>query len=418
VRRNPLAVLVVVLLAFSAFFSGSETAFFSLSRFSVAEFERGGARRRSIATLLGEPRMLLVTILFGNLLVNIASTSAATALAIALFGERGIGIAVLLMTFLIIVFGEVTPKSLAMRNPVAFAVAGAPVLRLLFVVFTPVRFVLDRIAAYAVEKSRRIFGDTSDEYGARELATAVELGHREGLFDRFETELLTNLFLFVETVVREIMTPRLDVFSLDVETPLNEAIVEVRERGFSRVPLYKGQSDRIVGVLLAKDLLRYSREERVPLCDIMRPPSFVPDGKPIRDLFGELIAAHQHIVVVVDEFGSFAGIVTLEDILEEIFGQIRDRREPRIEEYVRSGENRIVVEGAMRLEDLNDIFETELDSREIETVAGYLIERIGTIPREGESFTLDGLRFLVLSADPTRVNKLIVERITETGGTA
>jgi putative hemolysin len=411
----PLVALVVVLLFFSAFFSGSETAFFSLSRFSVAELEKGGARRRAIAAMLRRPRMLLVTILFGNLLVNIASTSAVTALAIGLFGEKGIGIAMLVMTFLILVFGEISPKSLAMKNAVTFAVAAVPLLRLLMIVLTPVRLILNAIAGSAVERSRRIFGDRSAVYDARELATAVELGHHEGLFDRFEKELLTNLFLLSETTVREIMTPRVEVFSLDVDTPLNEAIIQVRDRGFSRVPLYEGQSDQIVGLLLAKDLLRYSREERVSLRDIMRPVQFAPDSKKIRDLFGELIAARRNMVMVVDEFGSFDGITTLEDILEEIFGQIRDRREPRVDEYVRSGENSIVAEGSMRLEDFNEIFETELESRDVETVAGYLVEYIGRIPREGESFTCRGLRFLVLSAEPTRVNKVKIERITDAG---
>ncbi len=411
----PLLAFVVVLLFFSAFFSGSETAFFSLSRFSVTELEKGGKRRRAIAAMLREPRMLLVTILFGNLLVNIASTSAVTALAISLFGEKGVVIAMLVMTFLILVFGEISPKSLAMKNAVTFAVMAVPLLRFLMIVLTPARLILNGIAGFAVRRSRHIFGDSSETYGARELATAVELGHHEGLFDRFEKELLTNLFLLSETTVREIMTPRVEVFSLDTDTPLNETIIQVRDRGFSRVPLYEGQSDQIVGMLLAKDLLRYSREERVTLRDIMRSALFAPDSKKIRNLFGELIAARQHMVMVVDEFGSFDGIVTLEDILEEIFGQIRDRREPRVDEYVRSDEKSIIVEGSMHLEDFNEIFETDLESREVETVAGYLVEQIGRIPREGESFGYEGLRFLVISAESTRVNKIKIERITDTG---
>jgi len=411
----PLVALVAVLLFFSAFFSGSEAAFFSLSRFSVLELESGGKRRRAIAALLREPRMLLVTILFGNLLVNIASTSAVTALAISLFGEKGVGFAMIVMIFLILVFGEITPKSLAMKNAVTFAVAAVPLLRLLMIALTPVRLILNGIAGIAVDRSRRIFGDSSDVYGARELATAVELGHHEGLFDRFETQLLTKLFLFSETTVREIMTPRVEVFSLDVGTGLNETIIQVRDRGFSRIPLYEGQSDQIVGLLLAKDLLRYSREERVSLRDIMRPALFAPDSKKIRELFGELIAARQHMVMVVDEFGSFDGIATLEDILEEIFGQIRDRREPRVEEFLRSGDNSIVAEGSMLLKDLNEIFETTLDSREVETVAGYLVEHIGKIPRGGESFIFEGFRFLVLSAEPTRINKIKIEWIADAG---
>jgi putative hemolysin len=411
----PLGITVLVLIFFSAFFSGSETALFSLSRSMIEEMERGGRRQRMIAGMLRRPRMLLVTILFGNLLVNIASTSAVTALSIRLFGQKGIGLAVLVMTFVILLFGEISPKSIALKNATTFAVSSAPLLRFFMILFSPIRIVLGWIADSAVEKSRGLFGERIEEYGAHELATAVELGHREGLFDNFEKEVLTNLFLFTETAVHEILVPRVEVFSLNIDTPLGEAIVQVRSRGFSRVPLYEGKDDNIVGILLAKDLLRYRREERVSLRDIMRSPIFVPETKRIRHLFGDLIAAHQHMVIALDEHGSFAGILTLEDILEEIVGEIRDRREPKVKDFVLIDEDHIIVDGTMELEDLNEVFNTELDSPEAETVAGYLIEELGEIPRDGESFTISDLRFLVISADPTKVNKIKIERSRKPG---
>ncbi|UCF05694.1 MAG: HlyC/CorC family transporter [bacterium] len=408
-----LIVTVIVLLAFSAFFSGTETAFFSLSRFAVAEMENGGGRRRAIAALLREPRKLLVTILFGNLLVNIANTALVTALAIGLFGEKGVGIAVAVMTFLILVFGEITPKSLAIKNADRFSVAAIPVIRFFIVVFTPIRMILEAIANAAVDKSREIFGESQVEYRAHELAKAVETGYQQGLFDAFEKEVLTNLFLFAQTTVHEILTPRVDVFALDVRTPLMEAVHQVRSHGFSRVPLYEGQPDNLVGVLHAKDLLRHKRDERLSLRDIMRPSRFTPESKRIRELFGELISSHEHLVIVVDEHGSFAGIVTLEDILEEIFGEIRDRREPKVDEYMLLNEHSIVTEGDMRIEDFNEIFRTDLESDEVETIAGYLTEMVGRIPREGEAFELEGLRFLILSAEQRRVHRLKIERLGE-----
>jgi putative hemolysin len=412
-QHIPLFLTVIILLFFSAFFSGSETAFFSLSRSAVAGMKASDRRRRMIAALLSKPRMLLVTVLFGNLLVNIASTSAVTALAISLFGEKGVGIAVVVMTALILVFGEITPKSLALKNAESFAVNAAPLLRALMIVFSPFRFILETIATATVRKSRRLFGERREEYEARELATAVEMGHDDGLFDKFETEVLTNLFLFTETTVREILVPRVEVFALNVDTPLGDAVIQVRSRGFSRVPLFKGDSDNIVGILMAKDLLRYSRDERVTLEEIMRAPIFVPESKKIRDLFWELIASHQHFVVAVDEHGSFEGIVSLEDILEEIFGEIRNRREPKVEEYLLTGRDQIIVDGTMELEHFNEVFDVCIESKEVETVAGYLIEQVGKIPREGESITLKGLRFLALSSDRTRLKKLKVERVPE-----
>lgn len=359
--------------------------------------------------------MLLVTILFGNLLVNISSTSAVTALAINIFGQKGIGIAVAVMTCVILIFGEIGPKSIALRNATSLALFSAPILRFFMILFTPIRLVLGGIADFSVEKSRMLFGERTEEFGASELATAVELGHRDGLFDSFEKEVLKNLFLFTETMAHEIVVPRVEVFSMDVETPLVEAVSQVKSRGFSRVPLYEGKDDHIVGVLLAKDLLRYSRDEKVSLREIMRTPLYVPGTKHIRNLFGDLIAAHQHMVIVLDEHGSFFGILTLEDILEEIVGEIRDRREARVEDYVLVDEDNIIVEGTMELEDLNEVFGTEIDSSEVETVAGFLTEEIGRIPRDGESFSLSGYRFLVVSTDPTRINKIKIERIREEG---
>jgi putative hemolysin len=409
----PLILSLAVLMLFSAFFSASETAYFSISRSAAAEMEKAGRRERMVASILRDPRMLLVTILFGNLLVNIAATSAVTALAITLYGDRGIGIAVVAMTVMILIFGEISPKSLAMKKAGAFALFAAPILRTLMIVLTPVRVILGAIADYTVEGSRKILGDSRVAYGARELATAVELGHRDGLFGEFEKEVLTNLFLFSEITAREVQTPRHEVFALDVGTPLNEAIAQIKERGFSRVPLYAGTSDSIVGVLFAKDLLRFSRDDRISLGDILRRPAFVPESKRIRDLFGELIMSHQHLFFVVDEHGSYTGILTLEDILEEIFGEIRNRREPRVAGYHRLDENSIVVEGTMSLREVAEILGISFDSWEVETIAGYLIEKIGKIPREGEAFTIHGVRFLVLSSEPVRVNKLKLERLPD-----
>ncbi|MDD4856957.1 MAG: hemolysin family protein [Candidatus Krumholzibacteria bacterium] len=412
----PLIVLLAVLLSFSSFFSASETAFFSISRSAAVEMEHGGRRERLAARILRDPRMLLVTILFGNLLVNIYATSAVTALAIELYGDKGVGIAVAVMTVLILFIGEISPKSLALKRSSSFAALAAPLLWVLMIVFAPVRILLGAIADYTVEKSRKVLGDSRETYGASELAAAVEIGHRDGLFGEFEKEVLTNLFLFTEITAREIQTPRLDVFALDVDTPLNQAIAQVKARGFSRVPLFSGTGDTIVGILYSKDLLRFSRDDRIGLADIYRPAVFVPESKKIRDLFGELIASHQHLVVVVDEHGTYTGILALEDILEEIFGEIRNRREPRVEEYHRLDENRIVADGTMNLRDVNDILGTRLESSDVETIAGYLVEKIGRIPREGESFALDGLRLLVLSATRVRVNKLKLERLPEEGG--
>ena len=409
----PLIVAVLVLLLFSAFFSGSETALFSLQRSNVDGMSSGSKKQRRVASLLVAPRKLLVTILFGNLLVNIANTSIVTVLAIKLFGERGVGYSMIVMTLLILLFGEILPKSIAIKRADRFSMTAAAPIRMLMYLFYPVTMILGKIADSSVEICRKLFGETRVEYASKELATAVEMGYRDGLFDNFEKDILTNLFLFAETAVREILTPRVEVFALDVDTTFQETVTLVRGKGFTRVPLYEGDPERIVGILHTKDLLRYSRKQRITLRELVRPVTFVPETKPIRDLLGELTSSHKHVVIVVDEHGSYEGIVTLEDILEEIFGEIRDRREPRVEEYNLIDDDHIVVEGSMRLEELDDVFRTGLDSKDVETISGYLCDLMGRIPGDGESFTSGRLRFLVLSAGKTKIEKIKIERFDE-----
>ena len=280
----PLIIAVIVLLIFSAFFSGSETALFSLQRFNVAGMSSGSRKQRRVASLLARPRKLLVTLLFGNLLVNIANTSVVTVLAIKLYGERGVGYAMIVMTLLILMFGEILPKSIAIKRAGSLSPAIAPPVRFLMYLFYPVTAVLGRIADSSVEICRKLFGETKERYASRELATAVEMGYRDGLFDEFEKEILTNLFLFAETDVHEILTPRVEVFALDVDTTFQEAVAQVRGKGFTRVPLYEGHPEKIVGILHTKDLLRYSRNERITLRELVRPVTFVPETKPIWDL--------------------------------------------------------------------------------------------------------------------------------------
>jgi len=409
----PLIIAVIALLVLSAFFSGSETALFSLQRSKVAGMSAGSRRQKQVASLLAAPRRLLVTLLFGNLLVNIANTSVVTVLAIKMFGERGVGYAMILMTVLILMFGEILPKSVAIKKAAGLSTIIAVPVRSLMYLFYPVTAFLGMIADSSVEICRKLFGETKERYASRELATAVELGFRDGIFDEFEREILTNLFLLAETDVREILTPRVEVFALDVNTPFQAAVAQVRYRGFTRVPLFEGNPERIVGILHTKDLLRYSRNERITLSELVRPVSFVPETKPVRDLLGELTASRNHVVIVVDEHGSYEGIVTLEDILEEIIGEIRDRREPRVKEYHLVDEDQIIVEGSMHLEDLNEVFGTDLDSKDVETINGLLCDMTGRIPVDGESFRSGGLRFLVLSAGKTKVEKIKIERLGE-----
>ncbi|MBD3178828.1 MAG: DUF21 domain-containing protein [Candidatus Latescibacteria bacterium] len=412
----PLFILVAALLASSAFFSGSETAFFSLRHAVVHRLSKGSRREKRVASLLSAPRTLLVTILLGNLFVNVAATSAVTAFIISIIGENSVGISTLVMTVVILLGGEVIPKSVAVSSPVKISVLAAPVFRGLIFLFGPIQRSLVRISDISVGWISGLWGEPAEGYGAREMVAAVKDGYRKGVFEDFEAEMLINFFLFAQTTVEEVQVPRVDVFSIDVETPIKEAEEVVKERGFSRVPVYRDNSDQIVGILLAMDLLRYSREGARGMEDIMMDPWFVPENKKIRYLLNNFIESNRHLAIVVDEHGSYTGIVTLEDILEKIFGEIRDRREQDVKLYhILSPGRVVVVDGTFRLEGLEEIIGAEIDMEDVETVAGYLVERIGRIPGEGEAFNLGGYRFLVISADRRKVDKIKIERLEREG---
>jgi CBS domain containing-hemolysin-like protein len=408
----PLFLLVILLLACSAFFAGSESAYFSLRHTVIQRLRNGARKERRVAELLSRPRTLLVTILLGNLFVNVASTSIVTAIIIKMVGENSVGISTLVMTVVILIVGEVVPKSVALRSPVRLSTAASPVYRVLIYIFGPIQRFLVRIADSSVSLISRLWGEPRAGYGTRELVHAVREGYRKGVFGEFEAEMLTNFFRFAETTVEEVQIPRVDVFSVDVETPVKEAAAIVKQKGFSRVPVYRETSDSIVGILLAKDLLRHYGGDGKSLEGMLREPWFIPENKKIRYLLNNFIESRRHLAMVVDEHGSYSGIVTLEDILEKVFGEIRDRREQDVKMYhILDPGKVVVVDGTFRLEGFEQIMDTSLDIEDVETVAGYLVEKIGRIPGEGEAFNLGDFRYLVISAGRKKVDKIKIERI-------
>jgi putative hemolysin len=395
---------LLLLLFLSGFFSGSETALFSIPESRRESFRRGKGARA--VDLLSRPQRLLITILFGNMLVNIAATSSATALCLDLFGARGLGVAILAMTFLILVLGEIVPKAVAYRRNEAVApLVAAPVetlMRLLTPLVAPLRLLTNAVLrAGGVEFSR-------SPYRPGELETAVHFGP----FGPVEKELLLRLVHFGGTTVREIMTPRVQVEAIPADMSGRELEALFRKKGFSRMPVHGERFEEIRGVLYAKDLFArpddLARETAGALC---RKPFFVPESMKIRNLMRRMKEKRVHYAVVVDEHGSLEGIVTLEDVLEEIVGELEDERREEMPAYTRLRQSSVTAMGHLELEKLNELLGTRLESEDAETVAGYLLEHIGRIPRTGESFRFGGLKFLVLDALPNRIERLHVEKL-------
>jgi len=404
-----MGIAFAALLYLSGQFSGSETAFFSLSRLDLGEMRPDGRVRR----LMEAPERLLIAILVGNTLVNVAAGSLGALAALQLGHARGypegatIALEVGAVTFVILVVGEVAPKMYAMQRNAAFARRSSRLLAFVLRVFRPLISALEAIVD-------RLGGAGGERpfVTAEELRTIVALSEERGTLEEDERDMIDSVMEFGDTVVREIMVPRVDMECFDSGTTVGAAIDAVKELGFSRLPVYEGDIDHIVGVLYAKDLLKFDAEsdrER-PITDILRPPFFTPESKKAGDLLRELQRRRTHIAVVVDEYGGTAGLVTLEDLIEEIVGEIRDEHdveEPLLRVVDR---NTVVADGMVRLEELGETMGLSLSGEGVETLGGYLMEAFGRIPSEGERLERDGAEFTVEAVVEQRITSVRVVR--------
>jgi CBS domain containing-hemolysin-like protein len=342
----------------------------------------------------------------------VLATSIATAVALEAFGPRGLGIAFAVMSVLIMVFTEVVPKALGMH----WAPRIAPVLALplsgIHTLFIPVRVPLSRLSDTVIDALRSRLGAARRSYAWDELLTAVRLGRREGQVGAFEYEILSHVLEFRHKVVKEIMTPSIHVVSAPVRTARDELLARFASSGRSRIPVHGDSPDDVIGILHVKDLVdpAAARSED-DLRARLREAFFIPETAPIAELYAELQRRKLHVAIALDEHGSFAGVVTIEDILEQVIGEIHDVRDSKAQPFQRIDPWRIVVQGTMEIDHFNEVFETELRDDEHETVAGYVLGRVGRVPREGETVVADGLRFHVISAQPNRIRKLRVEKL-------
>ena len=405
-------IALAVLLCLSAFFSGSESALFSLSRTQVRSLRERSAGGRLIARMLDEPRKLLVTILLGNLIVNISATSAATALCLDLFGERGLGVAFAGMSIAILAFGEVIPKAFSLRWAERIAGLAIGPLRAFHTVVWPLRVPLAAFSEAVIAFVRRHLGAPKRSFTGEELLTALRIARREGGIEEFQFEVLSNVISFRRKIVREIMTPSVRVLSAAADTPRQELLRRFAESGHSRMPIHGESPDEMLGVLHIKDLIDpQAATSEEDLRSRLRDPHFVRETTSINVVYNEMQQGKHHIALVLDEYTSFAGMLTTEDILEELVGEIYDARDERPLTYMRFDDDEIVVDGSLDLDEFNKVFGTQLEDPDHETVAGYVMGITGRIPREGEVVEDGALRFQILRADPNAIRKMKVERV-------
>ncbi len=412
----PAAVGSLVLLGLSAFFSGSETALFSLQPVDRAAL-RGDGGTTPVDRLLEAPRRTLATLLIGNEVVNLVLSTLTAGLLLALFPDLP-WLNVVVLTPLLLLLGEVTPKVLALRlnRPWAAAVA-RPLLAFSWLV-TPVRAVLTRLADFAV----RLTGGTeaSRKAAMREaqLRALIDQGRADGSLQAMEQDILHKVFEFGELTVGRLMTPRPDVFSLALTTPWEELLPAVREAGYSRVPVWRANPDDVVGILLVKrllPLLRRAREEGLrPSAALLRrlllPAHFVPTSKRAEDMLAEFRSERFHMAIVVDEHGSVVGVITLDDILGELVGELLDENDDEEPEVTEVREGTWTVRAHMDVSDFAERFGVALPEGDYTTVGGFVLARLGEVPDKGTEFTWNGLRFLVSGVEGHRITELCVAR--------
>lgn len=402
-------VILIICLVLSALFSASETALMSLSKIRVKQMienrEKGANR---INKLLSDPSRLLSAILIGNNVVNIGASSLMTSLAIDAFGNTGVGVATGIMTLLILVFGEITPKSLAAKNSEKISVRLSGFIEFVTNLLTPISFVLNIITDFLV----KLLGGEVDKkkpfITQEELKTIVNVSYKEGVLEGEEKDMIYNVFDFSDSQVNDVMVPRTEIVAIDVDLPYEEIIKIINKEQYSRIPVYENTIDNIIGILYVKDLLflDVNKESTFDLRKYIRQPYFTPEYKSIKELFKEMRTNRNHMVVIIDEYGGTEGIVTIEDVVEEIVGDIEDEYDKKIKEIEVIKEDEYLVNGNVRIDIINELIGTHIESKDFDTIAGFVIGIIDRLPEAGEEIEYENIRFIIENIDRNRIKKI------------
>lgn len=407
-HSTTLILILIALVILSGYFSATETAFSSLNRIRLKNLAAAGNKRAKLAYALSENYdELLSTILVGNNLVNIASTAIATVLFTSALGDgAGPTVSTIVMTVVVLIFGEVSPKSLAKENAEGFAMVSAPMIRILIVVLKPVNFLFTQLK----KGLKKLFRITSEHSVTdSELLTIVEEAEQEGGIDQEESAMLRNVIEFDDIEAIDIMTPRVDVEAISKDTPKEEIARLFRETGYSRLPMYEETIDSILGVIHEKNFYAYVWGTDKPVESILKPAEFIPPSMKISALLKLLQQNKLHMAVIVDEFGGTEGIVTLEDVIEELVGEIWDEHDTVIQEsFQKLDEDTYLVHCSADLDDLFDFFHIHPET-EASTINGWFTENLDRIPETGDSFTYEGLLFTVLRAESNRTEEISVK---------
>ena len=410
-------ILLGVLLVLSAFFSASETAFTSISKLKVRHMLDANVKgAKHIAKILDNPNKMLTSILVGNNIVNITMTSIATALTIHYFGESGTGIAAVVTTIFILLFGEITPKTIANAFPEKVCLGIAVILRVVILVFTPFAFVFSKISDVLLILFGRKNGKKKVSITEEELKTMVNVSQEEGVLETDEQEMIFNIIEFNDTEVGKIMTPRTEIVGVDINAGYDEVFRVFKENQYSRIPVYQNSLDEIVGVLHLKDLVLFDKDKNVyHNKNYMKEPYITWENFKVSDVFKKMKSSKCTMGIVLDEYGGTAGIVTIEDFVEEIVGDINDEYDEYDNKKISIiSENVILADGLAEICDINDKLDLNLSNERFNTIGGFVTGELGKFPLKGDTLIYnDIIEFVVESAGKNKVEKVKISKLQQ-----
>ncbi len=407
--------ILFILLMLSAFFSSAETALTMVNKIRMRTLAENGHRQAELVIKIVEDQgTMLSAILIGNNVVNLYASSLATMLATDLFGSRAVGAATGILTLLILVFGEITPKTISTLSSESISLKYAPFIYTLMWVLTPVIFLVNQLSMLVLRLLRVDPNKKPESITEDELRTIVEVSHEEGVIQMEEKKMITNVFDFGENLAKDIMVPRIDMTFINVDATYDELLETFREEKYTRFPVYEESTDNVIGIINVKDLLLLEGKENFSIRDFLRQPLYTYEFKKAAELMVEMRKTLNNIVIVLDEYGATAGLITLEDMLEEIVGEIRDEYDEDEEESVveiEPGQYR--VNASLKLDDLNEYLNLKLESEDYDSLGGLVIGLLDHLPEEGEEVTHKGLRMVVEHMDKNRIETILLYLLEE-----
>lgn len=408
-------VFIIILLFLSGFFSSAETALTTVNRIKIRSLiDEGNKRALIVQTIIDKPGKMLSAILIGNNLVNITCTTLTTTFTISVFGSYATGFATGLLTLIVLIFGEITPKNLAAAYSVPLSLMFAPIIRFLMIILTPVIIFVDTLSGVFL----KLFGinsvSTNKAITEDELRTFVKVSHEDGVIENNERQIINNLFDFGDSHAKDVMIPRIDMTVANVNSSYPDILKLFRDTMFSRIPLYEDDPDNVVGILNIKDLIITPIDGVIDLKKLMRKPFYTYEQKNTSDLFKEMQLSSTSVAIVLDEYGSTAGMITTEDLLEEIVGEIRDEYDTdEPDAFYKINDRTYRVDASYKLDDLNEALGLTLSSDDNDSVGGLITEKLDRIPKAGDSVVIDKVRLFVEKSTSNRAETILIKLLQD-----